>query len=83
MTRTKGPVFSVTGYLVWNYVDQCHEIILDDDQTQTVVFPRNDFLTRWRIEQWRKCSITATGPLLGDWDMLVTKVRKVKRVKRG
>lgn len=79
MPRTKGPVFSVTGYLVWNYFAQCYEIILDDDQTQPVVFRNNGFLMRWRIKQWRKYRITATGHLWGDWDMLVMKVRKVMK----
>lgn len=76
MPRTKGPVFSVTGYLAWNYFAQCYEIILDDDQTQPVVFRNNGFLMRWRIKQWRKYRITATGALWGEWDMLVIKVRR-------
>lgn len=78
MPRTKGPVFSVTGHLVWNAVAQCYEIILDDDQAQPVVFRDNGFLMRWRIKQWRKYRVTATGWLWGDWDMLVMKVRRVE-----
>lgn len=77
MPRCVGPVFSVTGYLVWNAASQCHEIILDDDTTQTVIFPRSGLIRRWRIGQGRKGRITATGRLWGDWDMLVDEVRRV------
>lgn len=77
MPRCLGPVFSVTGYLVWNAASQCFEVILDDDQTQTVVFRQTGLCRRWLVWRYFGRRVTVTGHLWGDWDMLAMKVRRV------